>query len=84
MSRFRLAWVAIDRPGEHEVVFPQQGTVRIGRAATNDLVILDDYLMSRHHAVAEISGDEFLIDCLEAATNPLLYRGEHRRLRLSW
>ena len=38
MSRFQLAWVAIDRPGEREIDFPDEGTLRIGRAATNDLL----------------------------------------------
>lgn len=83
MSRFKLAWVAMDRPGEGEIAFPQHGTLRIGRATTNDLAIPDDYLISRQHAVAEITGDEFLIRCLEAATNSLVYGGKtHRWLRL--
>lgn len=84
MNRYKLAWVAVDRVGEGQAVFPPQGTLRIGRASTNDVVIPDDLMISRQHAVAEIKGDTFLIRCLEGAANSLLYAGTKlRQVRLA-
>jgi adenylate cyclase len=81
MNRYKLAWITVDGGGE--AVFPQQGTLRIGRASTNDVSIPDDLMISRQHAVAEINGDEFLIRCLEGAANRLLYAGKKfRQVRL--
>lgn len=81
MNRYKLVWTTADGGGE--ALFPQQGTLRIGRASTNDVSIPDDLMISRQHAVAEISGDEFLIHCLEGAANRLLYAGKKfRQVRL--
>lgn len=83
MNRYKLAWVTVDRVGEGQAIFPQQGILRIGRASTNDVSIPDDLTISRQHAVAEIKGDEFLIRCLEGAANGLLYAGKKfRQIRL--
>lgn len=84
MNRYKLDWIAVDRPGEGQAVFPQRGMLRIGRASTNEVVIPDDMMISRQHAVVEIKDDEFLIRCLKGATNPLLYGGKKlRQLRLA-
>lgn len=84
MNRYRLVWVTVDRGSEGQAVFPQQGTLRIGRASTNDVSIPDDLMISRQHAVAEIKGNEFLIRCLEGAANGLLVAGKKlRQVRLA-
>lgn len=83
MNRYKLVWVRVDSGGEGQVVFPQKGTLRIGRASTNDVSIPDDLMISRQHAVAEIQGDEFLIRYLEGAANGLSYAGKkYRQIRL--
>lgn len=83
MNRYQLTWVTVDRGGKGQAVFPQEGTLRIGRATTNDVSIPDDLSISRQHAVAEMKGDEFLIRCLESAANGLSYAGKKfRQIRL--
>jgi adenylate cyclase len=84
MNRYRLIWATSGRVVLGQADFPEQGTLRIGRASTNEASIPDDKLISRQHAVAEIQGDKFFIRCLEGAANGLLHAGKRlREVRLA-
>lgn len=84
MGPFALIWNQLDTGEEVQVEFPESGTLRIGRAPTNQVVVSGDKMISREHADAVVEGDELSIVCLEAARNPLRFEGlEHRELRIT-
>src|SRR5437899_731191 len=47
------AWLEVWRPAGHQTVPLTGDRVRIGKAASNDLVIAEDPTLSRKHAVVE-------------------------------
>ncbi len=66
----------ISSPNEAQVVFPLPPgkTIRIGRHASNDLVLANDQFVSRLHCLATARGDTVFIEDT-APTNPLKING---------